>query len=414
MKIFRIKIYLTTLILLKSFFLKKVNFKIIDKIFLGQTKKKYVVYTSQLRSSFLLVLMYLKKKFRNKNEVIVLSYNLKEMINIVTRLKLKVIFCDLDLKNGSMKIDDLKRKISSKTLCIVLTNIFSNYESCNEIKNFCKKRNIILIEDNAIYFDNFTYKKKKIFSGSFGDYSLSSFNIMKNISGLYGGCVAFNDKEFSVFVRNNLKKHTLFPKFLYLRQLITFFFLKVFSINLFYRNLFHFLIYLSFKNKIRFIQNIIYPSLRFKKISIPNYYLSKISKLSKKLIYYQLINKTKRTQNHNNRKVNNKLYYNFFKNMNSNQIHLFKIDDFDFQNFLDFPVLFNNRDKLHIYLFEKGFDTKLVHYFDCSRVFNSKTICKNSQLVEKRILCLPNHSKINKNYIKALVKEISFFYQRNT
>ena len=100
--------------------------------------------------------------------------------------------------------------------------------------------------------------------------------------------------------------------------------------------------------------------------------------------------------------------------MNSNQIHLFKIDDFDFQNFLDFPVLFNNRDKLHIYLFAKGFDTKLVHYFDCSRVFNSKTICKNSQLVEKRILCLPNHSKINKNYIKALVKEISFFYQRNT
>ena len=184
MKIFRIKIYLTTLILLKSFFLKKVNFKIIDKIFLGQTKKKYVVYTSQLRSSFLLVLMYLKKKFRNKNEVIVLSYNLKEMVNIVTKLKLKVIFCDLDLKNGSMKIDDLKRKISSKTLCIVLTNIFSNYESCNEIKNFCKKRNITLIEDNAIYFDNFTYKKKKIFSGSFGDYSLSSFNIMKNISGL--------------------------------------------------------------------------------------------------------------------------------------------------------------------------------------------------------------------------------------
>ena len=414
MKIFRIKIYLTTLILLKSFFLKKVNFKIIDKIFLGQTKKKYVVYTSQLRSSFLLVLMYLKKKFRNKNEVIVLSYNLKEMINIVTRLKLKVIFCDLDLKNGSMKIDDLKRKISSKTLCIVLTNIFSNYESCNEIKNFCKKRNITLIEDNAIYFDNFTYKKKKIFSGSFGDYSLSSFNIMKNISGLYGGCVAFNDKEFSVFVRNNLKKHTLFPKFLYLKQLITFFILKVFSINLFYRNLFHFLIYLSFKNKIGFIQNIIYPSLRFKKISIPNYYLSKISKLSKKLIYYQLINKAKRTQNHNNRKVNNKLYYNFLKNMNSNQIHLFKIDDFDFQNFLDFPVLFNNRDKLHIYLFEKGFDTKLVHYFDCSRVFNSKTICKNSQLVEKRILCLPNHSKINKNYIKAIVKEISFFYQRNT
>ena len=414
MKIFRIKIYLTILTFLKSIFSNKINFHEIDKIFLSQTKKKYLVYSSQLRSSFLLVLMYLKKKFTNKNEVIVLSYNLKEMVNIVTQLKLKVIFCDLDLKNGSMKMDDLKRKISNKTLCIVLTNIFSNYKSCNEIKNFCNKRNITLIEDNAVYFDNFIYKKRKIFSGSFGDYSLSSFNIMKNISGLYGGCVTFNDKEFSVFASNHLETHTLFPKVLYFRQLITFFFLKVFSIDLFYRNLIHYLFFFSFKNNINFIQKTIYPSLRFKKISIPNYYLSKISKLSKKLIYYQLINKLKRAQNHNIRKINNKLYYKLFNNMNSNQIHLFKIDNFDFQNFLDFPILFNNRDKLHIYLFEKGFDTKLVHYFDCSREFSSKTTCKNSQLVEKKILCLPNHNKINKNYIEAIVKEISLFYQKNT
>ena len=94
------------------------------------------------------------------------------MINIPSKLKLKVIFCDIDLKNGSMKLDDLKRKTTKNTLCVVLTNIFTNYKSSVEIKNFCKKRNITLIEDNAVYFDNFIYKKRKIYAGSFGDYCL--------------------------------------------------------------------------------------------------------------------------------------------------------------------------------------------------------------------------------------------------
>ena len=134
MKIFRIKIYLTILTFLKSIFPNNNNLNKIDRIFLSQTKKKYLVYTSQLRSSFLLVLMYLKKKFKSKNEVIILSYNLKEMINIISKLKLKVIFCDIDLKSGSMKLDDLKRKTTSNTLCIVLTNIFTSYKSSVEIK----------------------------------------------------------------------------------------------------------------------------------------------------------------------------------------------------------------------------------------------------------------------------------------
>ena len=413
MKIFRIKIYLTILTFLKSIFSNNINFNKIDRIFLSQTKKKYLVYTSQLRSSFLLVLMYLKKKFKNKNEVIILSYNLKEMINILSRLQLKVIFCDIDLKSGSMKLDDLKRKTTNNTLCIVLTNIFTNYKSSVEIKNFCKKRNITLIEDNAVYFDNFKHKKRKIYAGSFGDYCLSSFNIMKNISGLYGGCVTFNDKAFLLFVRDNLKNFTSFPMLLYLRQLITFLILKSFSINLIYKNLIHSLFYFSFKNKINFIQNTVYPSLRFKKVSIPNYYLSNISNFSKKLIYHQLVDEDSRKRNHNIRKTNNKLYYKYLKKIKSDQIHLFQIDDFNFQNFLDFPVLFNNREKLHLHLFKEGFDTKIVHYFDCSKLFNSKTKCNNSKLVEKKILCLPNHDKINKYYIQNIVRNINLFYQKN-
>ena len=57
-----------------------------------------------------------------------------------------------------------------------------------------------LIEDNAIYFDNFSKIKKILFySGSFGDFSIYSFNIMKNISSFYGGAATTNDQNFLKF-----------------------------------------------------------------------------------------------------------------------------------------------------------------------------------------------------------------------
>ena len=140
MKIFRIKLYLQFKVFIKAIFQNKLNFKEIDKIILSQSNKNFVTYTSQLRTGFLLILNFLKKKSKKKNEVILMSYNLKEMINIPSKLKLKIIFCDIDLKTGSMKTDELKRKINDKTLCVVLTNIFSDYQSCKDIKLICNKK----------------------------------------------------------------------------------------------------------------------------------------------------------------------------------------------------------------------------------------------------------------------------------
>ena len=82
MKIFRIKIYLKIKIFIKALFQNKIDLKKIDNIILKQSNKNFLTYTSQLRTAFLLVLKYLKFKYKNKNEIILMSYNLKEMINI--------------------------------------------------------------------------------------------------------------------------------------------------------------------------------------------------------------------------------------------------------------------------------------------------------------------------------------------
>ena len=85
------------------------------------------------------------------------------MVNIAENLKLKVKFYDLSKETGSLNINQIKKNISKKTLAVVLTNMFNNYKDAKKIKTITAKYKAHLIEDNAIYFDNF-FKIKKNFS----------------------------------------------------------------------------------------------------------------------------------------------------------------------------------------------------------------------------------------------------------
>ena len=109
MRIFRIKIYLDFLIFIKAFFKKKIKESNLTFYFRQRSNKKYYFYTSQLRSSFLILLLYLKEKYKNKNEILICSYNLKEMVNIAYQLSYKIIFYDTGA-NGTPSIDEIKKK----------------------------------------------------------------------------------------------------------------------------------------------------------------------------------------------------------------------------------------------------------------------------------------------------------------
>ena len=119
------------------------------------------------------------------------------MINVAKNLNFKIILCDLDYKTGFYDLKKLKSKINNKTAAVVLTNMFNSYEQGLKLKKICSSKKISLVEDNAIYFDNYKISKKsKKYSGAIGDFSLYSFNIMKNISALYGGAVTSKIKNF--------------------------------------------------------------------------------------------------------------------------------------------------------------------------------------------------------------------------
>ena len=419
MSYFRINIFLSIKNFLKATFQfdnQSEYEKKINQFILKNTNKKRISLTSQCRISFLFILKYLKIKLSKKNEIIFCAYNLPEMINIARNLRFKIIFCDLNYETGFYDLTKLKKKINKKTLAVVLTNMFNSYEQSVKLKKLCKKRGVTLIEDNAIYFDNYKiFRNKKFFSGSVGDFSIYSFNIMKNISALYGGAVISNNSDFHDYLRKESLKLKNFNKIILFKQIIIFFILKIMSINFLYKNLFFKIIRNTHINNDRTILKLFYPSLKFKIIKFPKYYFTNISFFSKKLIFNQLNESKKRINVHKDRKFKNIYYYKKFKKIKINKIDTIKITDFNYQNFLDFPLLIKNKIELNSFLLSKGIETRSYHYRNCEKIFtkNNKLSCMNSEKYENQIICLPNHKKISLEYMDYVVKMIKVFYLNN-
>ena len=413
--IFRINLYLKILILLKSLFISRKNMeKEIKKKIILTSKKKYFSLTSQLRISFLILLKYLKTKFPKKNEIIFLNYNLPEMPNVAKNLGYKLVFNQINKKNWFFNFDQLNKQINHKTLAVVLTNMFNSPKETIALKKICKKNKIILIEDNAISFDNFTKDKKgrKLHTGESGDYSLYSFNIMKNISALFGGGVSHNDKTFSEYINNEIRKYQSFPITVLSKQLIIYFLLKMFGIHLIYKYFFFHIVKLSHQRNIRSILKLFYPSLKFKVINFPKYYFSKISYLSIKLVYFQLLDINQRKFNFQKRLENNQNYLRYFKKYKIKNLSYLNIIDLNFQNPIDFPIMVKRKSDLIKFLLRNKVEVRSYYYRDCKYIFNKSKNLKRS-IFENNLLCLPNHGKVNESYILKVVNLIKDFQNKN-
>lgn len=409
---FRIYIYLKFKYFCLSF-LTRSNTRIneISKILNKITNKKKTILTSQLRVGFFLVLKYLLKEKPKKKEIILNSYNLPEMVNICKNLNLNIVYTKLN-ENIFLSKNDLKKKITKNTLAVVITNMFNTTDDIIQIKKICSKKNIPLIEDNAIYFGNYIKKnKRKIFSGSFGDYSLHSFNIMKSISALYGGSVSTNDKKFIKFANKEMLEFKKFSLLKYINQCFIFIFLKSLSFKIIYSLFFFRLIKIAHRNNLNLVLSLVYPSLKFKKALIPKNYYTNISSFSINMIFYQLNDTFNTEYNHDMRRKNNIYYSQKLFKKKIKPLKYINIKEQDFQNFNDFPIIVKDKIKLMNYLFNRGIETKAIQYVDCHKLFKGKNSqhCSN---FENKILCLPNHIKISEMYIDYVVNCIDLFYKK--
>lgn len=130
--------------------------------------------------------------FPEGSEVITTPFTFISTTHAIVRNRLKPVFCDVKLSDGTIdetKIDDL---ITEKTVAIVPVHVYGNVCNIEEIQKIADKYNLKVIYDAAHAF-GVKYKGKGI--GSYGDASIFSFHATKVFNTIEGGAVTFSDHK---------------------------------------------------------------------------------------------------------------------------------------------------------------------------------------------------------------------------
>lgn len=158
---------------------------------------KYCILTSSGSAAIYLSLKALGIK--KGDDVIIPNITYIATANAVKLTGASPVLADVDLKNLSLDISDLKRKISKKTKAIIPVYVSGRAGNIKKIISLAKKKNIKIIEDAAEAFGSkLNYKSL----GTFGVTGCFSFTPTKIITTGQGGAIVSNSKAIINKIRS--------------------------------------------------------------------------------------------------------------------------------------------------------------------------------------------------------------------
>jgi aminotransferase len=144
----------------------------------------------------------LLKTKTNKKEIIVASLTFIGILSSIKINDFNIVYADIDENYLSLTLESIKEKITNNTAAVVIQHYGGrpNYE-IEKISNYLKNKDIYLIEDCATVLGA-TLDNKHL--GSFGDFSVWSFDATKVITSLDGGAIYCKDKRDENIIKNNI------------------------------------------------------------------------------------------------------------------------------------------------------------------------------------------------------------------
>ena len=117
--------------------------------------------------------------------------------------KMKVIWADIEPDTGMLDVDDVRKKVTSKTKAVLMNHFCGYVGYVDELKALCEEYSLYLIEDAIEGFGS-EYKDQKV--GNLGaDATVYSFQTVRLPNTIDGGAVSFKDKalyEKAILVRD--------------------------------------------------------------------------------------------------------------------------------------------------------------------------------------------------------------------
>jgi len=319
-----------------------------EKNFSLYTKTKYCISCASGTDALYLAIKALNLK--SNDEIIVPAMTYVATASVVINAGCKLRLADVNLNDGSIKQEDVVKKINSRTKAIIFVNLWGHCANYENLKKICNKKKIILIEDAAQSIG--AYNNKKINSGNLGHIACFSFFPGKNL-GAYGdgGAVVTNDKKIYESI-SKLRAHGAKRKFRH--ELI------------------------GTNSRLDTIQAAVLNS-KLKRID-------KINNLKRKIA---------------------KIYYNKIKNK---KVSLFNISASSC--FHQFVVLVNHRKKFINYLNRFKIPYGLHYPYVIHKLKPFKKYCKdknlkNSEIIAKKCISLPIDPFTNSKELKYIINKIN-------
>ena len=139
-------------------------------------------------------LAYLGLDIKSGDEIIIPGFCFLAAANIAILAGAKPVFVEVDKDTWCMDLNDLKRKITSRTKAIVPVHTYGNVCDMDGLMQLSQEKNIPILEDCAESLFS-KYKGKQ--SGEFGLINTFSFQATKTITTGEGGLVVTDDDDIA-------------------------------------------------------------------------------------------------------------------------------------------------------------------------------------------------------------------------
>jgi len=162
----------------------------LEELFCEFTGAQYATTVSNCTAG--LHLSCLVAGFGSGDEVIVPAQTHTATAHAVEFTGAKAVFADVDPLSGNILIEELDRKYTDQTRGVIPVHMAGYPCDIEQIKSFCQKHNLLLIEDCAHALGS-TFIGTHV--GNFGITGCFSFYPTKQITTGEGGIVIFNDED---------------------------------------------------------------------------------------------------------------------------------------------------------------------------------------------------------------------------
>lgn len=127
------------------------------------------------------------------SEVITSPITFAASANCVLYCGAKPVFADIREDTYNIEPEDIEKKINDNTKAVIAVDFTGQAVQLDEIRDICKRHNLILIED-AAHSIGTQYNNKPV--GSIADMTTFSFHPVKTVTGGEGGAIVTNNKEY--------------------------------------------------------------------------------------------------------------------------------------------------------------------------------------------------------------------------